>query len=101
VGQPDERRIRRACGRAEAVFVYSYGGRGADLWWEQAGATLDRADNLTVVNLPFAATRALAKLAQRNMRLTCTIQDGQIWVADSQQSVAIEAAVLKKPPGSD
>jgi uncharacterized protein YaeQ len=31
VGQPDEKRIRRACGRAEAVFVYSCGGRGADL----------------------------------------------------------------------
>jgi uncharacterized protein YaeQ len=101
VGQPDEKRIRRACGRAEAVFVYSYGGRGADLWWEQAEAFLDRADNLTVVNLPFAATRALAKLAQRNMRLTCTIQNGQIWVADPQQSVAIEPAVLKKPPASD
>jgi uncharacterized protein YaeQ len=101
VGQPDEKRIRRACGRAEAVFVYSYGGRGTDLWWEQAEATLDRADNLTVVNLPFAATRGLAELAQRNMRLTCTIQDGQIWVADSQQSVAIEPTVLKKPPGSD
>lgn len=101
VGQPDEKRIRRACGRAEAVFVYSYGGRGVDLWWEQAEASLDRADNLTVVNLPFAATRALAKLAQRNMRLTCTIQDGQIWLADSEVTVAIEPAVLKKPPASD
>lgn len=98
VGQPDERRIRRACGRAEAVFVYSYGGRGADLWWEQAGAALDRADNLTVVNLPVASTRALAKLAQRNMRLTCTIQDGRIWVANPEDSVAIEPAVLRSPP---
>ena len=98
VGQPDEKRIRRACGRAASVFVYSYGGRGADLWWEQAGASLDRADNLTVVNLPFAATRALARLALRTMRLTCTIQDGQIWVADSQHSVAIEPVVLQSPP---
>jgi uncharacterized protein YaeQ len=79
VGQPDERRIRRACGRADAVFVYSYGG-------------------LTVVNLPFAATQALAKLAQRNMRLHCTMQDGQMWVADSERSVAIEPQLLKGPP---
>jgi uncharacterized protein YaeQ len=98
VGLPDERRIRRACGRAVAVVVYSYGGRGADLWWEQAGAVLDRAANLTVVNLPFAATRALAGLAQRTMQLTCTIQDGQIWVADREQSVAIEPAVWQSPP---
>ena len=98
VGQPDERRIRRACGRADAVFVYSYGGRGAGLWWDDAGAKLDRVANLTVVNLPFAATQALAKLAQRNMRLHCTIQDGQIWVADSERSVAIEPAVWRSPP---
>jgi uncharacterized protein YaeQ len=98
VGQPDEKRIRRACGRAEAVFVYSYGGRGADLWWAQAGAALDRARNLTVVNLPFAATRTLAKLAQRSMQLTCTIQDGQIWMANSLLSVAIEPTVRQSPP---
>ena len=98
VGQPAERRIRRACGRAEAVFVYSYGGRGADLWWEEAGAQLDRVANLTVVNLPFAATQALAKLAQRNMRLHCTMQDGQMWVADSERSVTIEPEVLRSPP---
>ena len=100
VGQPDEKRVRRACGRAEAVVVYSYGGRGADLWWEQAGAALERTDNLTVVNLPGAATRALATLAQRTMQLTCTIQDGQIWMADPQQSVAIEPAILKTPPAA-
>jgi len=83
------------------VVVYSYGGRGADLWWEHAGAALERSDNLTVVNLPFAATRALAALAQRTMQLTCTIQDGQIWMADPQQSVAIEPAILKTPPVAD
>jgi len=34
VGLPDEKRIRKACGRADSVFVYSYGGRAAQLWWE-------------------------------------------------------------------
>ncbi len=35
VGQPDEKRIRRACGRAERVFIYTYGGHGVDVWWGQ------------------------------------------------------------------
>jgi uncharacterized protein YaeQ len=34
------------------------------------------------------------------MRVTCTIQDGQIWVADADQSVAIEPAVLRSPPAA-
>ena len=32
VGLPDERRIRKACGRADAVAVYLYGAL-ADKWW--------------------------------------------------------------------
>jgi uncharacterized protein YaeQ len=34
------------------------------------------------------------------MHLTCTIQDGQMWVADREQSVAIEPAVLRSPPST-
>ena len=95
VGQPDERRIRRACGRAGAVFVYSYGGRAADRWWAQAAPGLDRVANLTVVGLPVPGTQALAKLARRTMRLDCTIQGEHVWIADVERSVTIEPVTLK------
>jgi uncharacterized protein YaeQ len=32
VGQPEEKTIRRACGRAKQVCIYAYGGRSADQW---------------------------------------------------------------------
>ena len=89
VGLPDEKRVRRACGRAGRVFVYSYG-RGADLWWKQAGVSLSRSANLSVVHLPQDAVQAIAKLAARNMRLNCTIQDEQIWLADENDTVQLE-----------
>ena len=95
VGQPDEKRIRRACGRAKAVVVYCYGGRSADLWWSQSSDKLDRARNLSVINLPLAATQSLATLARRSMRPQFTLQDGQIWVADPERTVAIELAIWK------
>ena len=57
VGQRDEKSIRQACGRAKQVFIYTYGGRGADLWWEQNRAKLVRLDNrlyfLHSMALPF------------------------------------------------
>lgn len=93
VGQPDEKRLRKACHRAVRVWVYNYGGRGADLWWEQNRESLARFDNLTVVNLPYEASRALAGLARRTMQLQCTIQDGQIWLGDSQGAVQIELTI--------
>jgi uncharacterized protein YaeQ len=89
VGLPDEKRIRRACGRSEKVVVYSYG-RGVDLWWKQAGEKLSRSENLSVIDLPQPATQGLAKLAGRNMKLNCTIQDGQVWLGDPDQQVQVE-----------
>ena len=97
VGLPDEKRIRRACGRADNVIVYSYGGRAAQLWWDSVGASLARSANLTVIDLPVAGTRALAGLATRNMDLQVTIQEGQIWVADANHSVQLDPETKLAP----
>jgi uncharacterized protein YaeQ len=96
LGQPDEARIRRACGRAREVVVVSYGGRGADLWWQQNAEKLARFDNLTVLNLAKAETDALAALAERNMRLQCTIQDNQIWFSEGERTVQVGVAVWQR-----
>jgi len=95
VGLPDEKLIRKACGRAEQVVVYCYGGRVAQMWFEQNHSQFARLKNLTVIDLPYESTQALAALAQRTMSLQCTIQDGQIWLSDGQESVSIERTVLK------
>ena len=95
VGIPDEKLIRKACGRADQVVVYCYGGRVAEMWFVQNSAQFERQKNLTIVNLPVESTRALAKLAQRTMNLQCTIQDGQVWLGDGAASVQVERVVLK------
>ena len=95
VGQPEEKTVRRACGRAKQVYVYTYGGRGADQWWEKNLATLDRLNNLTVINLPLDGSRALTALAQPSMQLQCTIQEGQIWMAGGEHTAHIELTMLK------
>jgi uncharacterized protein YaeQ len=90
VGMPDEKLIRKACGRANQVIVYCYGGRVVDMWFAQNSSQFERLKNLTVVSLPVESTRAMAKMAQRNMQLHCTIQDGQVWLANGDESVMIE-----------
>lgn len=94
-GLPDEKSIRKACGRAAQVRIYSYGGRNADLWWNQVEDKLERTRNLTVINVPAAASQAMAKLAQRNMRLQCTIQDGQIWLSDGHDTAEVEPVTIR------
>jgi uncharacterized protein YaeQ len=95
VGQPEEKTVRRACGRAKQVYVYTYGGRGADQWWEKSLVALDRLNNLTAMNLPLDGSRALTTLAQPSMQLQCTIQEGQIWMADGEHTAHIELTMLK------
>ena len=95
VGLPDEKLVRRACGQAKRVFIYTYGGRAADLWWTQNRDKLERNDNLAVVNIPLEISRALADLAQRNMQLQCTIQEGMIWFNQGDATVAIELSQVK------
>ena len=94
VGLPDEKRVRKACGRAAHVLVYTYGGRAADLWWKQFQDKLTRLIKLTVINLPHAGTQALGRLAARSMHLQYTIQDGQVWVADEHESVQIDPQII-------
>ena len=94
VGIPDEKWVRKACGRADQVVVYCYGGRIADMWFEQNSAQFKRQKNLSVINLPVESTTALAKLVQRTMNLQCTIQDGQVWFSDGDASVQVDQSVL-------
>lgn len=95
LGQPDEKRLRKACGRARQVVVYCHSGHSAELWREKTGADLQRFANLQVINIPADTAQALERLAQRSMQLQCTIQDGQIWLGDTETSLLIEPQVWK------
>lgn len=97
VGLPDEREVRKACGRAREVHVLCYGGRGVDVWWQAVGAKLDRQERLGVCEIPLEASRALAKLADRSMRLQVTIQEEHVTVSASDTSVAMTLRTLKAP----
>lgn len=82
VGQPDERRILKAAGRSEQVRVIAYGGRASEIWWKPIEPRVARVRNLTVLNLHEGSAAALCALAQRTMRIQCTIQEGQMWLGD-------------------
>jgi uncharacterized protein YaeQ len=96
VGLPDDKRILKACGRAERVIVYSYG-TTADIWWKQMGSRVERAKSLSVIQIPPNVTAELEKLAQRTMQLQCTIDDGQIWIGSDDMTVQVTQEIYKAP----
>jgi len=94
LGLPDERRLRKASGRAREVIVYSYGGRGVKVWWEQNRDKLARIDNLRIYSISAESSQALAGLARRTMQLQCTIQDGQVWLANENDRIELHIEPL-------
>ncbi len=95
LGQPDEKRIRKACGRAKQVIIYTYNYRSALTWWEQTKDKLTRFDNLKVFVLSDEAVTAMAELAKRNMQLQYMIQDGEAMLSDGDKAVTIVAELLR------
>jgi uncharacterized protein YaeQ len=93
VGQPDERRLLKAVGRAEHVVVYSYSAT-SNIWFKGLASKLERTRKLTVVNIPAEVSSQLEQMVSRNMQLQCTIQDGQVWLTDGERTVQVEREVL-------
>ncbi len=95
LGQPDEKRLRKACGRAQNVIVYTYQSRSAEVWWKQVENTLQRFDNLKVFSFNEKGIDSLDQLVNRNMQLQCTIQDSECWLTDGSTSVHVEVTQKK------
>lgn len=96
LGQPDEKRIRKACGRSRQVIIYNYQQRSSAVWWEQHVNKLTRFDNLSVFSLDDNTVTVLGEMARRAMRLQCTIQDGQAWLTNGEQSLEIIPEIIKR-----
>jgi uncharacterized protein YaeQ len=94
VGLPTEKDIRKACGRSRQVVVVLYGGRIAEMWWDTNSKGLLKLNNLTVINL--IETQELARLAAKNISLSCTIQDAEILVSNDAGSFTIKPQILKE-----
>ena len=89
VGLPDERDVRKACGRAREVVVLAYGARRVDSWWSDNAAAFMRQSNLTVHTLTGEETAALQTLAARSMSLTFTSQERHIWLASRDSTIEL------------
>ncbi|KGM40210.1 hypothetical protein JY96_09660 [Aquabacterium sp. NJ1] len=96
VGQPDDKRIMKACGRARQVSVYAFQS-STNVWWNNIATKLTRPQNLTVWQIPTEQSQALATLAKRSMQLQFTVQDGTAWINDGEQTVEVTPLKLMGP----
>lgn len=87
LGQPDEKRIRKACGRSEKVIIYTYQEGSAQAWMKQMQKTLSRFKNLSVIHLHIDGD--IEALVERSMRLQCNISDAELTLSNDEFSVSV------------
>ncbi len=94
VGQPDDKRILKACGKSSEVTVITFN-HAAEVWFKPLEGKIVRAQNLRVLQVPSEQSKALAELAARSMQMQCTIQEGAILVSVGEKTVSVEMRTLK------
>jgi uncharacterized protein YaeQ len=96
VGQPDDRRLAKACGRAEQVRIWAYGS-STPIWWQGIAGKVARLSNLEVWQVPPRPAASWPPWPRAACSCRSPCRKGQIWVGNGQHSVALEPVALQRP----
>ena len=89
LGQPEEPRLRKACGKAKQVSVYSFG-KSADTWWKLNGEAISALPRLSVWQFPWDEVIAVANLLDRTMQLNISAVGGTLYIDNGRDSSSLE-----------
>ena len=87
IGQPEERRILKACGRSDQVIIFCYGGQTSKIWWQGIQHKVARAQNLRVIALPKEAIETRGKWGERGMTMHVNVEDGEMLISTEQGQI--------------
>ena len=88
LGQPDEKRIKKACTRSKRVIIYTYQENMAQPWFKQMEKVINRWNNLSIIYLNIDGD--IEELAKRGMNLQCNISDEELTLITNDKSILIK-----------
>ncbi len=93
VGQPEQPRLRKACGRAPKVSVYAFA-RSAATWWKLQGEEIASLPHFEAWQFDWAAVLAVAELLDRTVQLNVNIVGGTLYVDNGGDSLSVAPILL-------
>ena len=93
VGQPEEPRLRKACGRSALVSVYAFG-KSTDTWWKLHGEAISALPHLQAWQFHWDEVEIAAAMLDRTMQLSVSIVGGIIYLDNGRASTTLEPRLL-------
>ena len=93
VGQPDEKRIKKACGQSDKVIIYTFKETLATPWFKKIEGSLSRFTNLQVIHLNIDGD--IEELCNRSMNIQCNMLDNELTLIQGDKSVVITQDIWK------
>ncbi|MDF1879361.1 YaeQ family protein [Sulfurimonas sp. SAG-AH-194-C20] len=87
LGQPDEKRIKKASGTSDEVIVYVYQDGMAASWFKQNEKILKRFKNVRVIFLSFSSD--IQEICSRSMELQCNTDDRVLTIISGDSSIVV------------
>lgn len=94
LGQPDEKRLKKACNKAKHTHLYGYSSP-FDVYWKQNTNKLAQYNNLTVERFNYETLEKITALLERNIEIQASIQDGQLWLTIGDETILLEKETLQ------
>lgn len=93
VGQPEPPRLKKACGRARQVSLYSFG-KSSDTWWKLNTEAISALPHCTVWQFDWPEIEAIAGLLDRTVQLSVSIVGGTVYVDNGSGSASLEPGLF-------
>jgi len=87
LGQPDEKRVKKASGVSDSLIIYCYQDGMAKAWFKQNEKMLKRFKNIKVVFLSFSSD--IEEICSRSMNLQCNTLDQELTVISGDNSIIV------------
>lgn len=95
LGEPDEKRLRQACGKSQQVSAIAYNEATYEKWFQKIKGKFIYNEKVSLYYLDVFENGPLEKLTEKSMRLSCTIDEGnEMYLGNDHERVGIRLIQL-------
>ena len=93
LGQPEHLRLRKACGRAKLVSLYTFS-KSSDTWWKLNAEAVAALPHFRGWKFDWSEIELIAGMLDRTVQLSVSIVGGIIYVDNGSSSASVEPRLL-------